>query len=283
MSDWEAIVLDLDGGDRLIRCLESLERQTDRPARVILVDNGSLVPASRRAGERSIDIRFIRMEENAGFTGGVNRAWREVSAPWIALVNNDVELDADWAGSILDEMAGSELTGSGQAIIATMDGRIDGAGIDVSSGRFLQLAHDEPLESDPGKPWGASATAAIFRKRALEEVSLGPNILHPRFFAYYEDVELAARMRSGGWKTILVPRPLARHEGSATAGRLASRSEYLRTRNRYFVTRLHPGVGSRPVLLAEDLRRFLRALGRLRPRSAARIVAGVVSGVVSQV
>src|SRR5207253_6804563 len=93
-----------------------------------------------------------------------------------------------------------------------------------------------------------SATAALYRRAAL-----GERVFDPRFFAYYEDVELCARLRDAGWRTAVLPVDKATHRGSASVSILGKRSKRLRTRNRYFVARLHHGVGRIFALLMEDL------------------------------
>src|SRR6185369_11916563 len=70
---------------------------------------------------------------------------------------------------------------------------LDGAGIDISDGTYRQTL-------DPTRAWGVSATAALYRVAAL-----GDHVFNERFFAYYEDVELCARLHEGGWRTHVVP------------------------------------------------------------------------------
>ncbi len=278
MSDWEAIVLDLDGGERFERCLRSIEAQTHPPSRIIVVDNGSSVPVSERIEDRDVPVHQLRVEHNLGFTGGVNLGWRESAAPLVALVNNDVDLAPQWAEALIKGMQEDDHVAATQSIIVTPDGLIDGAGIEVSGGRFLQLAHGEPEISVQEEPWGVSATAAMYRRDALEDVAVRGRMLHPAFFAYYEDVELCARLHDSGWRLLLVHRPLAVHAGSKTAPRLGLRADYLRTRNRYFVRRLHPGVSSYPSLLLEDCRKIIRAVFRFELKRAVTIAAGVTGG-----
>ncbi|MBW3671422.1 MAG: glycosyltransferase [Acidobacteria bacterium] len=277
MSEWEAIIVDLDGGERLDRCLRSIEAQTRKPSRVVIVDNDSTVPASLRIPGLQISHLIVRSERNLGFTGGVNLGWKKTSAPFVALINNDVELRPEWAETMMAELGGDDLLAGVQSIVLTPAGLIDGAGIDVESGRFLQLGHGQALESLRAEPWGISATAALYRRAALQEVSIDGAPFHPAFFAYYEDVELSARLRGSGWRLSLARRPLVMHEGSRTASILGSRADYLRTRNRYFVRRLH-GVGRFGALLLEDGRKMLRALTRLEWKRLAAIASGVVAG-----
>ena len=282
MSEWAAIVLDIDGGERLDRCLRSIGDQSPGPARVVIVDNGSMVPVRERI-EDDGGRRIVRSERNLGFTGGVNLGWPETSEPFVALINNDVELEAGWAEAMMDAFDRDPRLGAVQSIIMTPQGRVDGAGIAIGTGRFLQLGHGETLESLQVTPWGVSATATLYRRAALEDVAIDGRLLHPAFFAYYEDVELSARLLEAGWSSSVVPRPLVVHEGSRSAARLGLRADYLRTRNRYFVRRLHPGVGRLGALIAEDVSKIARALAALEPRRAAAIVGGVVAGCFARI
>ncbi len=90
-------------------------------------------------------------------------------------------------------------------------------------------------------------------------------------------MELSARLRAGGWRFALVPEPLAVHEGSRSA-RLEPRADRLRVRNRYWVNRLHPGVGRRSALIMEDIGRVGRAVLRGRVREAAMIASAMREG-----
>ncbi|MCU1348483.1 MAG: glycosyl transferase 2 family protein, partial [Acidobacteria bacterium] len=136
---------------------------------------------------------------------------------------------------------------------------IDGGGIDIRDGTFRQLGHRLPLGSALPEAWGVSATAAIYRRAAV-----GPRLFDPRFFAYYEDVELSARLHEEGWRTRVLPVAAALHHGSRSGPRLGRRAVYLRTRNRYLVARMHPGVGRIGALLREDARLLLRGRTSLR-------------------
>jgi GT2 family glycosyltransferase len=280
MTDVDYVVLDRDGGAMLDACIASIHLQSIPPARVIVVDNGSHVPVSarlRRAANQIIE----RSETNEGFAGGVNRGMRHVTAGYVALVNNDVVLAADWCSSVVAALERDDLCAAAQSVILSPDGRVDGAGIDVSDGTYRQAAHGRPpeeLAGGDGRPWGVSATAAIYRSAALREVSRGDRIFNADFFAYYEDVELCARLIAGGWRMAVLPRPLATHAGSASAPLLGERALFLRTRNRHWVHRLHPTVGRIGPLLREDAGTLVRLILASRIRAAAVVLRGVLAG-----
>ena len=262
MSEIDAIVLDIDGGEMLRQCLESIRAQTLPPKEIVVFDNGSGTPTT------VLGARVIRSERNIGFAAGVNEAYRATSADYVALINNDVVLDRDWMATVKEALDRDAHVGGAQTILRKDDHIIDGAGIDISDGTIRQAGHGVPMDSALPEAWGVSATAAIFRRSAL-----GGRVFDPRFFAYYEDVELSARLHEGGWRTVVIPQAKATHRGSASASRLGSDAVRLRTRNRYFVARMHPGTGRMASLLMEDLKLLPQGRSSLR---------GIIEGLCSR-
>jgi N-acetylglucosaminyl-diphospho-decaprenol L-rhamnosyltransferase len=257
----DVIVLDVDGGPMLRDCLASIAAQTHPPRRVIVFDNGSRTPTPGA----------IRSEVNLGFAGGVNAALQHSDAPFVALVNNDVVLDPDWLATVAEPMGRDGKLAAVQTIIRRDDATVDGAGIDVSDGTIRQIGHGLPLTTAHPPAWGVSATAALYRRAAI-----GPRPFDERFFAYYEDVELSARLLDSGWRLAVVPVAKATHRGSQSASVLGGRALFLRTRNRYWVARLHSGTARIGALLLEDLGLLLRGRSSLRG-----IVAGVCGAIGS--
>src|SRR5438477_11067323 len=229
MSDVDVVVLDVDGGEMLRECLASIDRQMLQPNRIIVFDNGSRTPTPNATA---------CSKKNLGFAGGVNAALAYATSPFVALINNDVILDDDWLATVRGGMdpsppaplpaargegrhlretplpASGERVAEGrvrgiaavQTIIRRDANMIDGAGIDVRGGTIRQLAEPVP------EPWGVSATAALYRRDLLH--------FDERFFAYYEDVELCARLHEQGWQTRVLPVVKATHRGSQSATRI---------------------------------------------------------------
>src|SRR5207253_3163108 len=117
-----------------------------------------------------------------------------------AVIDVDViVLDLD-GGSLLDdclaavaEARRNDSVAAAQTILRRDAATIDGAGIDISDGTIRQLGSGLPLGTAMPPAWGVSATAALYRRSAL-----GDRVFDPRFFAYYEDVELCARLHERG-------------------------------------------------------------------------------------
>ena len=262
MSDIDLIVLDVDGGPMLEACITSIRGQTVAPRSIVVFDNGSRVPVQTEHAT------VIRSETNLGFARGVNEAFKRTAGPYVGLVNNDVVLDPDWLEHVRDALDRDQHLAAVQTIIRRPDGKIDGAGIDISDGTFRQVGYGEPVGTPLAVAWGVSATATLYRRSAL-----GSFVFDERLFAYYEDVELCARLRASGWRTAVLPLVKATHRGSMSAPILGRRALRLRTRNRYLVARKHRGVGRIRALLWEDARLALRGRTSLR---------GVVEGLWSR-
>ncbi len=97
-------------------------------------------------------------------------------------------------------------------------GRINSAGLGVDR---LGVGYDrhvgEPAdagEHEPTEVFGASAGAALMRRRMLEEVGG----FDPSFFMYLEDLDVAWRARARGWRSLYVPAAIAHHHHSLSAG-----------------------------------------------------------------
>ena len=256
MTDVSVIVLDIDGGDMLRSCLDSIAAQTLPPREVIVFDNGSRTPVAERIGFRHA-LHVFRSDTNLGFAGGNNAAYRHATGEYIALINNDVVLDRDWLATVVASLDADPKIAAVQTIIRRDEATIDGAGIDISDGTFRQAGY--LTNGSAAHAWGVSATAALYRRSAL-----GDTIFDERLFAYYEDVDLCARLHESGWRTVVLPVIKVTHRGSQSAPALGGDALRLRTRNRYLVARRHHGVGRIGALLVEDLKLALRGRTSIR-------------------
>ena len=275
MTDVSIIVLDIDGGGMLLACLDSIASQTLPPREVIVFDNGSRTPAAERIAFRH-GLHVFRSETNLGFAGGNNEAYRHATGTYIALINNDVILDRDWLAIVSEALDTDSKLAAVQTILRKDETTIDGAGIDISDGTFRQIRswdRGRPARAvgqdaakkrgrdarGPRDAWGVSATAALYRREAL-----GGTIFDARLFAYYEDVDLNARLHECGWRTAVLPVIKATHLGSQSAPLLGPNALRLRTRNRYLVARRHRGVGRIGALLLEDVKLMLHGRTSIR-------------------
>jgi N-acetylglucosaminyl-diphospho-decaprenol L-rhamnosyltransferase len=166
--------------------------------------------------------------------------------------------------------------------------RIDGCGLGWNRWwQAIQLGHGE-LAAAAGPTaaaveiYGVSATAALFRRAALERVALAGQAFDPRLISYYEDAELAGRLRAAGFRALLVPAARAHHAGS-TSGRTGSRQRWrLIYGNRYLAAARLLGRAfwpRLPRLVGRDLLDLAHLLGRPAAGGLDRgRAAGILTG-----
>lgn len=217
--------------------LEQLLEGGTPPGDLLVVDNDP-APGGGPALLRDLPgVGYFSPGENLGFGGGMNRGLERAldrGYAAAALLNNDLRIDP----ASLQEMA-----------------RVLGAEPDV--GVVGALLHARSLEDPPTQtgnylhPWTAllghlpvppeetiqdcdwvSGAALMLRLDPFRE--LGG--FHEEFFLYCEELELSARWRRHGWRTVLCPRARGIHEDPGEgAGTAVPR--FLQWRNRWLLVR----------------------------------------------
>ncbi len=217
-------------------CLESLARQEQPPARVIVVDNGSSDDSLAYLRETHPAVDVLPLATNTGFAGAANAGLRAARTPFVALINTDVELDPDWVGRMANALARDPAAASVACKMLDLADptRVYDAG-DIlrrdgaceQRGRFRP---DRPEFGYPSEIFGACAGAALYRREAV--LALGGFDEH--YFAYLEDVDLALRLRLAGWSCRYEP-AVARHAGEGSSGQLPGGHFLLVERNTLFL------------------------------------------------
>ncbi len=228
------MIVDWNSGELIARCLSALSRQTRRPEQVVVVDNASDVPTWRRLPRGQPPLDMVRLPANRGFAAGCNVGIAVAAdQDWVALLNPDAFPEPDWLEALLGaarEHAGFSFFGSRQ-VAAEEPSRIDGTGdLYAVSGLAWRRDHGSAASAarmEAEEVFGPCAAAALYRRDALVEAGG----LDESFFCYFEDVDLAFRLRLLGHRCLYVPQAVVRHVGSATSGRQSDFAVYHGHRN----------------------------------------------------
>jgi N-acetylglucosaminyl-diphospho-decaprenol L-rhamnosyltransferase len=205
-----------NGFARLETALLSLREQT-RPIGVVVVDNGSSDGSPELLRERFPDVGLVELERNLGFGSALNRAIAERPADPVLLLNNDVECEPRFVDAMLEAADGGAEMVAGVLLQEAAPELIDSAG--VIADRTLMgfdYLHGEPLAALEGAapPLGPTGGAALYRLDAFRAVGG----FDERIFLYYEDLDLALRLRAAGARCALAPAARAIHAYSASSG-----------------------------------------------------------------
>jgi len=200
--------------------LPSLARQQPRDFRVVVVDDASSDDTAAWMRENWPEVELIVHERNRGVTAALNTCLRAAQGEFVALLNNDVELDPGCMARLVAAL--DEHPEAGVSCAKLIDyhdrSRLDGAGdIWVWGGEAHRRGQGQPDDGrydSPQRIFSACGAAAVYRREALDAVGL----FDERFFANCEDTDWSFRANLAGWTVRYVPDAVAFHMGSATLG-----------------------------------------------------------------
>lgn len=265
-----AIIPHWNRRDLLDPLFESLRAQTRPFNEILLIDNGS-TDDSRDLAAR-LGARVLALESNLGFAAAVNRGISAVDATWVAILNNDVTLAADWLEQLLSTDAHFA---TGKLLNAADPSLLDGAFDEISRAacawRCGAGRPDGPLWNQRRRIRMAPMTAAIFRKSLFDQ--LGG--LDENFGSYLEDVDFGIRCALAGRSGEYVPAALAHHRGSSTRGAWNSDTVKQISRNQILLMFKHFGrMPRRPIVAGQ----MLWGMVALRHGRGAAFLRGKISG-----
>ncbi len=229
-----AIVVNWNAGNLLSRCIESLLRQTWRLEVVILVDNASTDGSAESVQERYPEIHVIRPGKNLGFAAANNLAVDELHGyEWIALINPDAFAEPDWLERLMTAARGNPSYAffGGRLLTVSDRSKLDGAGdvyhVSGLSWRRGHGAREKGNYQEREEVFAVCAAAALYRRDAFIEVGG----FDESYFGYFEDADLAFRLRLAGYQGLYVPDAVADHVGSAITGKTSDFTTYHGHRN----------------------------------------------------
>ena len=198
--------------------LPSVAAQTYSDFRVIVADNGSDDDSLAYLAREWPEVMIVANSRNLGVTAGLNTGIRAASAEYVALVNNDVELDPAWLETLVATMDGHSEAAAAAGKLLTYHDRsvLDGAGDILGEfGLWGRRGHgqvDRGQYDEPGAIDGISAVAALYRREAFDVVGL----LDEDLYAYFEDSDWSFRAGLAGYALRYEPAALACHIGGGT-------------------------------------------------------------------
>ncbi len=284
MPQVSVVVLNWNGAHLLPVCLDSVRAQTFRDFEVIMPDNGSTDGSVELVRERYPEVRVLPFSENLGFCLAVNAGIRASRGEFIALLNNDTELDR----SYLDELVGAMQADGRLGICAPKMVYYDDPALINSAGHacgadgvVVDIGRGQPdgdWFSRPREVLGACAGAALYRRRMLDDIGL----FDPDFFISYEDADLNWRAQWAGWRARYVPTAVICHREGVSRAIRSRRAVFLGMRNTAHVWAKDWPLSSLLRHLPAIWRRWRLSAMTLIRRGHASILPSVVWGTLVQ-
>jgi GT2 family glycosyltransferase len=204
----------------------------------MVVDNCSTDGSVAFIRQQFPQVMLIENQINRGFAAANNQAIQALQTEFVALLNNDTQVDANWLQVLVQAMERDPAVGmvAAKLLLTEQPGVIDSAGIAIDrAGIAWGAAGGQPdYPAQPGAVvdvFGASGGAALYRRTMLDEIGL----FDEDFFAYLEDVDLAWRAQWAGWQAVCTPNAVVLHHHSATSQRIPHFKSRLLGRNKLWL------------------------------------------------
>ena len=241
-----AIVVNWNGGDANRRCIRSLLEQTEPPAQIVFVDNGSTDGSREAVLAEFPELIAICNALNLGYAGANNQGIRlalERGADAVLVVNNDVELDPGALALLASALERSPEIGCVGPRVVLRE-RPDtlwavGGALTWRENLTTLIGNGEP----DGEAWRTTRAVdyvpgcCLLARRELLEAIGG---FDEEYFAYTEDVDFGLSARRAGFGALVVGQARVRHEAStSTGGGYNPRRKYMMGLNSVLFLRRH--------------------------------------------
>lgn len=249
------IVLNWNGLEDSIECLESLKKITYPNYDVIVIDNGSSGNDAEVLKNRFGDYVFlIKNEKNYGYTGGTNigikYSLKNSQPDYILSLNNDTIVEPQFLDRLVEAMEGDNSVGIAGPKVCYYDNpdRIQslGMGLIMKIGMAFSIGKGEIDSNGIGQQYNVAyiSVCLLIRADVIRKIGL----LDESYFCYGEDVDYCLRAKKAGYEVICVRESKIWHKkcmkkrmiDKLSEGINVSESvEYYSTRNRFKFMRNH--------------------------------------------
>jgi GT2 family glycosyltransferase len=255
------IVLNWNGWQDTIECLDSLQACTYPNVFVIVVDNDSKDGSVGQIRGAYPNVKLLQSGSNRGFAGGNNIGIRQAltqEADYVWLLNNDTKASPD----ALTALVTKALTDRRIGAVASICNYADAPSMVESwAGARMNLwigyARNSTEPHEDGWFHSLYGASMLVTREAIEEVGL----LDEGFFLYWEETELCLRLRRAGWKLAAAPESRILHKVHGSTGGNKHTFDRHNTASGLRILRLHspaPHLAMCLFLLIRFARRILR-------------------------
>ncbi|MFT4288443.1 glycosyltransferase family 2 protein [Nocardioides sp.] len=220
-ADVGIVLVTYDSADWIGRCLDSLPAALDgREAEIVVVDNASRDGSADLVAAEHPEVTLIRSETNLGFAAAVNLGARHSRAPWVLLLNPDMEARPRALRNLLEFAEKNPGHGLYGGRTLTVDGRTERSscwGLPslwsmtcFALGLTTLFHHSRIFDPESLGRWDRDTvrevgmiTGCLLLVDREDWDRLGG--MDERYFVYGEDADFSARARRLGLRPIITP------------------------------------------------------------------------------
>lgn len=245
------VVLNHNGKDLLLQCLQSIEAVDYRPLSSVVVDNGSTDGSAEEVRRLYPGIHLVPVGYNAGVSGGRNAGIRYVEehlqTEYILFLDNDTQIEPDAvrefvAAADRDARIGlvvpKAFRKKGDSRLLSAGGMgfnpYTGALRDVAGGEIDRGQYDLSRGVQAGPGFAFLVRSAVYRKIGLFDETFNPY--------GWEDVDFSLRAGKAGFRIVYSPKAVVYHAGGRVGRGIIRHYERNKARNMLYFVRRHTTI-----------------------------------------
>ena len=218
------IIVNWNGKDVTLECLESLKKVDYQPLKVYVVDNASSDDSVKEISDKHPWVKIIQSDKNRLFAGGNNFGWQHAKKDdpeYLLFLNNDTEVERNFLIHLIKGIQRDSQIG----MVGPKIYRYDKPDLIWSAGGYINFfkgktAHYGLRQIDNGQ-WDS--------KREVDYLTGCAQLVRAELFdklggfdegykMYAEDVDLCYRLKKMGNKNIYIPESKIWHKISSSSG-----------------------------------------------------------------
>lgn len=201
-----AVVITLDRPETASCCLSSILHGSQRPDRVIVVDNGSAIPYMPPQEYRQ-DVDIVRLEHNTGPAGGAaigQKKALELKGDWVWMLDDDAIVDADALACLMRVAETHGLRTYFRSVCYNIPQPELPFFNSFTYSRRTGMLKPVPREryQEPEFPFDACAMAGLFVPSSL---LLEAGVFNASLYGWYDDTEFTLRATLAGFRGYAIP------------------------------------------------------------------------------
>lgn len=236
------IILNWNGIEDTLECMESLWKQTHQDFIVYLVDNGSSGNDATILNEKfgtHPQVKLILNKENLGFTRGNNAILRQIiqeDYEYVFLLNNDTTIDENCIENMLKSVQKNKVDMLTCKMVNYFNNKqMDNAGHEMlNTAEIVPIGHLQPVErfNQPFENIGSCAGATLYSTKMLRDIG----VFDEYFDTGYEDAEIGLRAIVLGYKSLFEPTAIVYHKMSQSINKVRNFDYTLKIQLNIFYT-----------------------------------------------
>ncbi len=245
------IIVNWNGKQWLPDCFNSLARQDWKNYEIIFVDNASPDGSVDWVRGHYPKAKILINEKNLGFADANNVGFRKAKGKYVLFLNNDIRVTKTFLSILVDFLEHHKDVAGVQSKLLLMDApdRLDAIGAFFTNTGFLYHYGFHAKDSEKLDKiidiYTTKGACMMFRKSALDKISINGDIFDPSYFAYFEETDMCHRVWLNGYRIQYVPQSVIYHKAGGTSTTMNnSFIQYHSFKNRIqsYVTNLSTGT-----------------------------------------